>query len=941
LLSRRLLALPLVACAVLVLSTSAASASTHKPTFHPRVRGALGLIPPVNRQGLSAFDLASSPLTPATYHGGSVMGAGGAGITIHTIFWSGGTNPFQGQPAGAPATYEGMLEQFFTDVAHDSGTSTNVFSVLPQFGQGTTLANKQSGDYGISYSASNPDDAIIDTHPYPTVPNQCASPNNASVCVTDTQVQAEVDRVVQSTSGTPRGLNNLWFVFLPPGVDECIAPGVCGTNAFGGYHSVSDVGHGATIYAVAIDPIIETGGIPSGIDPEGYPDAEVTIDIAAHETVEATTDPEGVGWMDPNGFEVGDKCEFGPQRGTPIGFATNGAPYNQVINGHLYLLQEMWANADGSGNPNCVQSTTATDATNGLPLPQVSLTQFSSTVSGNIEHPTAGVGVSVALMRADANGNPVTVAHGSATTASDGSWSVSLGHHAVGDDRDEIDVTYSGPGAPTPGQQTILTGNGGNPFTESGWTGWTALDQGTAVTPTSVTVAPCFQTGVLTISRNGTPLSGPNGESPIDFCSTQNDSATMPVSGSPLGVGDVVREGSLDNRAFMAPGLPNANPLGGLVSLTVPAGEPNSVSLVTPELPPFTPTGFPACSADLEMQTVSCSGLVSGESYRVTDGSHHASQAADATGTVSVSLPVKGGNSVVLSNAVRTLTTLHVANLKVNITGEQPTVSGGTCQADEYYAPPLGTPPTSAAAGAPTAAVGGAALTDQICPGSGHAGGLSAVNIAQTDELSQGETTTEVPHLVSTTPTDGEVLYGGFTALARTGFLDQTNSVVPTDSTTKVALTIRTAPGGRKVFAAANVDTRKGVQVPALARGHYTAIWVITDANRDTRTLKTRLVEQTGAAPKGHSVSVSCRRGAHKKIACKVTFANKHVSGKLRVRVSRGGKVLATGSGTVSHGKATVSLKENGHVKAGQSTVTLVLTVKGKHSTFVISVRLS
>jgi len=353
----------------------------------------------------------------------------------------------------------------------------------------------------------------------------------------------------------------------------------------------------------------------------------------------------------------------------------------------------------------------------------------------------------------------------------------------IGLQSDEIDVTYSGTGAPTPNQQTILTGNGGNPFTESGWTGWTALDQGTAVTPSSVTVSPCFQTGVLTITRNGTPLSGPNGETPVDLCSTQTDAATMPVSGSPLGPSDLVTLSSLDNRAFMAPGLPNPNQLGGLVSLTVRAGEPDAVSLATPQLPPFTPTGFPTCSADLEMQTMSCTGLVTGRSYRVSDGSHHARHAADATGTVSVSLKVKRGDAVVLSNGARTLTTLHVANLKVAITGEKPTLSGGTCQADEYYAPPLATPPTSSAAGAPTAAVGGAALTDQICPSNGHAAGLSAVTIAQTDELSQGETTTEVPHLLSTSPTDGEVLYGGFTALARTGFLDQTNSVVGTNST--------------------------------------------------------------------------------------------------------------------------------------------------------------
>ena len=33
-------------------------------------------------------------------------------------------------------------------------------------------------------------------------------------------------------------------------------------------------GHGLTIYAIAIDPLIEVGGFPPGQDPNGNPDAE-------------------------------------------------------------------------------------------------------------------------------------------------------------------------------------------------------------------------------------------------------------------------------------------------------------------------------------------------------------------------------------------------------------------------------------------------------------------------------------------------------------------------------------------------------------------------------------------------------------------------------------------------------------------------------------------
>ncbi len=741
----------------IVLAVAAAPAGA-QPVFRPRVGGALGLIPPVNSQGqFKIQDVATGAPVPEVYHGGSVMSGG---VTVHTIFWSGGTNGFQGQPAGAPADYEGLIERFYTDVAHDSGGTSNVFSVLPQYAEGQTQGHIIPGAYSISYNTAS--DVVSDSDPYPAAADQCASPDNAAVCVTDGQVQAEIDKIVQSTPGTPRGLQNLWFVFLPPGVDECISPGVCGTNAYAAYHSVSDVGHGVTIYAVAIDPIIEVAIAP-GADPEGYPDAEATIDAAAHETIEAMTDPEGVGYMDPNGFEVADKCEFGPQRGTPLGFAPDGSPYNQVINGHEYLIQEMWSNDDNS----CVERTTQTSTP--LPLPQVYLSQFSSIVSGTIEHPIGGVGVKVSLVRADADGNPVTVARAVMTTAGDGTWSVSLAPHAVGDDRDEIDIDYTNTGAPAPSQQTILTGNGGNPFTESGWTGWTALDNGTFLTNNpalggpSLTIAPCFQTGVLSARLNGSEIMGPLGEDPTDFCNTQTDAATVPLT-SNVAAGDVLTVGSLDNRAFINPNDPQPyapNTAGGLVNLTVPVGEPDSASLFVSPLAFFAPGGFPTCAANLETQTVTCQGLVPAANYTVIDGGSQAAGTAGSNGILTIPLAVRRNDTVALSNGARILTMLHVANLRADLLGQQTVLSGGSCQPGEYYAPALSTAPTNLSAGVPTALAGGSALTGEICPLSGDATGLPATQIVQTDEQSQGETTTVVPSLENTSPMDGEIVYGG------------------------------------------------------------------------------------------------------------------------------------------------------------------------------------
>jgi hypothetical protein len=701
------------------------------PVFRPRIDNALGLMPPNNiSASVIAPELAAAARDQATYHGAQVMAHG---VTVHTIFW-GPKGSFHGSPKHGVLGYEALIKRFFTDIARDSGRKSNVYSTLIQYAEGTSPGRITPGKYAISYNRSK--DNIIDTRPYPSK-GTCTSPKKSiHKCVTDAQVQREINRLIVRSHGR-RGLTQLWFLFLPPKVDECISKGSCGTNAFSGYHSVSDLGHGAVIYAIAIDPLIE-GPPPKHQDPNGNPEAEDTIDTAAHETEEAITDPEGVGYMDPNGFEVGDKCER-PVLGKPLGHAPNGAPYNQLINHHEYLFQEMWSN----DNHGCVQRTKATS--NPLPLPQVTLTQFSRRLTGNIERKRSGVHVKVTLMRADAAHKAVAVASGSSTTKRDGSWSLSLGKHAVGDDRDEIIVRYSGSGAPSPHRQAILTGNGGNPYTESGWTGWTAMDNGSRASdhPSSLKFGPCFQTGVLRYTLGGKRLAG----SPTRFCSTKTGVSTVHLAGA-LKPGQAVTWSSNDNRAFSpVKGGPAPNEYGGLVRLGVAVGEPGSVSLFrNPKVLSqfFKQGGFPTCTAYLARHRVSCAGLVPGAKYSLRDGGKHASGKADAHGVVGMHMRVRGGDVVALSNGSRVLTRLHVAHLRVLVKGNKKTATGGRCQPGDYYGPPLSKAPTNHAAGS---LAGGVALTGEICPLSGSARGLPVKRVEQTDEFSGGATIGELVHV--------------------------------------------------------------------------------------------------------------------------------------------------------------------------------------------------
>ena len=74
----------------------------------------------------------------------------------------------------------------------------------------------------------------------------------------------------------------------------------------------------------------------------------------------------------------------------------------------------------------------------------------------------------------------------------------------------------------------ILTGNGGNPFTESGWTGWTDLDNGYALTNSDPRHDATRRSRSGRASRPGPrasagPVGTVGGITPTDFCSTSGD----------------------------------------------------------------------------------------------------------------------------------------------------------------------------------------------------------------------------------------------------------------------------------------------------------------------------------------------------------------------------------------------------------------------------------
>jgi hypothetical protein len=737
------------------------------------------------------------------------------GVTVHTVFWAPPGYAFGGAPQPGGHAYQQLIEQFFTDVGHDSGSASNIFSTLPQYSDASGAAS-----YSISYDAAS--DAVSDTAPYPRASEQCTSPTGIVTCVTDASIQQELDRVIRTSDPSARGMHDLWFVFLPPNVDTCITGPVCGSLAFTGYHALSNFGAAGVIYAVAVDPVIGFGlQAPAGSDPQGNPDAEFTVNVAAHELAEAITDPQGNGWLDANGQEIGDKCHN--TLDAPLGYAANGAPYNQLINGDEWLFQAMWSNASGG----CVQ---ASPSTKPAPTPpSVSLRQFSPVVSGNIGTPLGGISVRIQLSRAF-----LTVARARATTDASGSWHATLRSvtsravEAVGDDRDSLAIDY-GKGGPPP--EAIATGMS-QASQGPGSTGWTLLDSGFQVNRHSISVFPCSGAGVLGLTINGAPT-------PPLIAACDGNSGIATVRTPRLGIRTSVSMTSIDNRAV------SPDPSGALVELGIELGEPGSVSALG-SVGPLSGSGMPMCTADLRSQRVSCSGLIRSARYSLSRRRGHAVARARAgqdgvahfsgfPGTV-----VRGGDVMTLRNRVgRVLSILHVAHLRVDLTGNGTNVTGGSCQPLEYWgAPASAIPPGPYGPYGSLGVQGGSPQSFGVCPRRGGAAGLGGGSIAQTDDLSGGQTQTELPKVISTTPLNGELVYGQFAALVRVSFGQGSIAGMP------VKLTITRAGSSRPVFKAPNVDTLGGVQVSGLAVGAYVAKWVGLDANGDTRTVQTRFVQE-------------------------------------------------------------------------------------------------
>ncbi|HET6965566.1 MAG TPA: hypothetical protein VFH58_12395 [Acidimicrobiales bacterium] len=250
-----------------------------------------------------------------SYHNGPVMHTN----KVYAIYWA---------PGGSytvSSNYEKYVNQFFSDVAAASSTTTNVYAIDSQYYD--TLGH-------IAYSASF-GGYYTDTDP---LPNSGCTDSYTSVCLTDAQIQTEL-KSFMNANGLAAGPTTMYFMLTAKGIGSCSGSS-CAFSQYCAYHGYSGSGSNELVYANMPYALTVPSACNSNQSPNGYIDADAEINILSHEHNEAITDENLNAWYDRRGYEIGDKCAW--NFGTATGPA--GQEYNQTINGDKYYVQQEWSN---------------------------------------------------------------------------------------------------------------------------------------------------------------------------------------------------------------------------------------------------------------------------------------------------------------------------------------------------------------------------------------------------------------------------------------------------------------------------------------------------------------------------------------------------------------------------------------------------------------------
>ncbi len=252
---------------------------------------------------------------------------------VYAIFWLPASGKLQDGTTSTtlPAHYQTVVKNFFGDYPSHTLASNNTqyFQVI---GTAKTFI-KGSGSFA---------GAFIDTDAYPA--SGCADSATPGNCITDAQLQAEIQHVISLKAWVP-SVNTMFFMFTSSGEGSCFdnTNSSCAFVQYCAYHGFFTNGSNQTVIYANM-PFLNVNGCLVPHSPNNDIAADSSASVASHELTEAITDPELNAWFTApdnlgNEYEIGDLCNFN--------FGTNGwdsALANQMWNGRFYELQQEWDN---------------------------------------------------------------------------------------------------------------------------------------------------------------------------------------------------------------------------------------------------------------------------------------------------------------------------------------------------------------------------------------------------------------------------------------------------------------------------------------------------------------------------------------------------------------------------------------------------------------------
>jgi hypothetical protein len=231
--------------------------------------------------------------TPLSYHGGPVM----TKANTYAIYWI--PPSLQTGAATSLSTHYQQVQNAFLSLYPGHGIdndNTQYYQTSGSLIHFTTWI-QNSGGFVASY---------VDTAPYP--PSGCTDTVTPGNCLTDAQIQAEIQKVI-ALKGWPTGINNMFLLFTSSGEGSCAGTS-CAYEWYCAYHSYFMSGTSPVIYGNEPYGNPNYCQVPGTPSPNGDAAADAAATVASHELTEAITDPELNAWYDGSGSEIGDKCAW-------------------------------------------------------------------------------------------------------------------------------------------------------------------------------------------------------------------------------------------------------------------------------------------------------------------------------------------------------------------------------------------------------------------------------------------------------------------------------------------------------------------------------------------------------------------------------------------------------------------------------------------------------